>query len=135
MQASNLELHIIKVLNKEGLPYRREQTFSALRGGKLRFDFYIPNYRGQRVLIEVDGPHHFKFNPKFFKTQSDFRRSCGRDRVKNNFALLEHINLYRIPYYDVRKIETFQDIINPIYRVRDAYHNDRVKEKIEREGK
>lgn len=132
---SSLEAHIIKVLKKEKILFKREKKFSMLRGGKLRYDFYIPDYRGQEVLIEVDGPHHFKFNPRFFKTQNDFKRSMGRDRYKNNYALVNKINLYRIPYYDVEKIKTFQDIINPIYRVRDNYHNDILKKKIEKEGK
>lgn len=52
---SSYENHVVKLLNEEKIKYQREKTFSDLKGGKYRFDFYLPNYNGQTIIIEVDG--------------------------------------------------------------------------------
>lgn len=50
---SSYEDKIISVLKKaNGLHFVREKTFEDLRGGKYRYDFYIPS---SKTLIEVDG--------------------------------------------------------------------------------
>jgi very-short-patch-repair endonuclease len=56
---SDLELQILKILQKERLHFEREKTFSDLRGGRYRYDFYVMTDRGN-VLIEIDGIFHFK---------------------------------------------------------------------------
>ena len=55
IKMSSYENHVVKLLNKEKIKYQREKTFSDLKGGKYRFDFYLPNYNGQAIIIEVDG--------------------------------------------------------------------------------
>ena len=45
------------LLKRKKVPYIKEKSFKNLRGGKLRFDFYLPN---TSTLIEVDGEQHFK---------------------------------------------------------------------------
>ena len=52
---SNYESYIISILKKERVPFVREKTFKDLRGGKFRFDFYISNYQGKEIIIEMDG--------------------------------------------------------------------------------
>jgi very-short-patch-repair endonuclease len=49
---SKYEEKIITVLKKSHIAFVREKTFEDLRGGKYRYDFYIPS---SNILIEVDG--------------------------------------------------------------------------------
>ena len=52
---SDLEQQILKILLKEHLHFEKEKTFSDLKHGLFRFDFYIPNLYGAPAIIEVDG--------------------------------------------------------------------------------
>ena len=54
---------IIRLLRASNIKFEREKTFADLRGGKFRYDFYLPLYN---ILIEVDGEQHFK-QVKVFK--------------------------------------------------------------------
>lgn len=49
------EEKISKILTRSGIRYEREKTFSDLKNGKYRFDFYIPSLRGRPVVIEFNG--------------------------------------------------------------------------------
>jgi hypothetical protein len=46
------EEQIEYLLKKKKIPYIKEKSFPNLRGGKMRFDFYLPT---TNTLIEVDG--------------------------------------------------------------------------------
>lgn len=129
---SSYELHIMNVLKREGIKFVREKSFQDW--GKLyRYDFYLPNYNGSEILIEVDGHAHFEEIPFFHKKIYDFRGQQARDRRKNDYALARGIDLYRIPYWDVEKINTFWDVFtNPRYLVRTSDHNDKIKAPKER---
>ena len=39
------EEQIAKILRKEKINFEMEKTFSDLRGGRYRYDFYIKNYK------------------------------------------------------------------------------------------
>ena len=60
MQTSTYEEKIMDILQKEGIQFEREKTFSDLKQGKFRFDFYIYNLNGAPAIVEVDGEQHFK---------------------------------------------------------------------------
>ena len=49
------ETKIVDILNKEKVRFDREKTFSDLKHGKFRFDFYIPNVFGADCIIEFNG--------------------------------------------------------------------------------
>jgi very-short-patch-repair endonuclease len=57
---SNYENSIISLLKKEQIKFTREKTFSDLKHGLFRFDFYISNLHGAPAIVEVDGEQHFK---------------------------------------------------------------------------
>ena len=121
---SSYEEKIIKVLKKEKIKFQREKTFSDLRKGKYRFDFYIPNYHGAPVLIEVNGEQHYKQVKKFQKTRRDFLAQKERDRKKISYCLAHRIDLYIIPYWDIDKINSAKTLFNPTYRARSRWHCD-----------
>jgi hypothetical protein len=46
---------IINILNNAHVIYQREKTFSDLKHGKFRYDFYLPNLFGKECIIEFNG--------------------------------------------------------------------------------
>ena len=118
---SKNEEYILNILLKENIKFIREKTFSDLRKGKYRFDFYLPKYN---ICLEIDGEQHFKQVSKFQKTKSDFLKQQEYDRRKNSYCLANNISLYRIPYWDLNKIKTLNDILNKKYLVKSKWHND-----------
>ena len=118
---SKNEEYILNILLKENIKFIREKTFSDLRKGKYRFDFYLLKYN---ICLEIDGEQHFKQISKFQKTRTDFLKQQENDRRKNSDCLANNISLYRIPYWDLNKIKTFNDILNKKYLVKSKWHND-----------
>jgi hypothetical protein len=55
IKMSKYEDYVISILKKEKIQFQREKTFSDLKHGLFRFDFYIPNLHGAPAIIEVDG--------------------------------------------------------------------------------
>ena len=123
MKTSSLEEHIIKILQKEKIKFQREKTYPDLKFGYYRFDFFLPQYN---LLIEVDGAQHYKFSKIFHKKRQDFLKAQERDRRKNSYALSHNISLYRIPYFEIENIYTFQDILQDKFLVKDKWHCDNV---------
>ena len=123
MKTSSLEEHIIKILQKEKIKFQREKTYPDLKFGYYRFDFFLPQYN---LLIEVDGVQHYKFSKLFHKKRQDFLKAQERDRRKNSYALSHNIPLYRIPYFEIENIHTFQDILQDKFLVKDKWHCDNV---------
>lgn len=123
MKTSSLEEYIIKILQKEKIKFQREKTYPDLKFGYYRFDFFLPQYN---LLIEVDGAQHYKFSKIFHKKRQDFLKAQERDRRKNSYALSHNIPLYRIPYFEIENIHTFQDILQDKFLVKDKWHCDNV---------
>ena len=123
MKTSSLEEKIITILKKEKIKFQREKTYPDLKFGYYRFDFFLPQYN---LLIEVDGAQHYKFSKLFHKKRQDFLKAQERDRKKNSYALSHNIPLYRIPYFEIENINTFQDILQDKFLVKDKWHCDNV---------
>lgn len=118
---SSLEKVVYKILHESGVNFQREKTFQDCYNGKYRFDFFLPD---ENVLLEVQGHQHYEYIPKFYKNRSDFLKSLERDRRKASYALANRISLYCIPYWEIQNLKTVDDLLNPKFRVRSAYHND-----------
>ena len=52
---SSYENYIVSLLKAEKVRFYREKTFKDLHTGLYRFDFYIPNFCGKEIIIEMDG--------------------------------------------------------------------------------
>lgn len=115
------EEKIIYILRNSNIDFIREKTFLDLKKGKYRFDFYLPLYN---ICIECDGPQHFEQINFFQKNRKDFLSAQERDRRKNSYCLAHNIKLYRIPYFDINNINTFNDLVKEKYLVRYKWHND-----------
>ena len=121
MKTSKGEEQIIRILRAANIRFVREKTFDDLRGGRFRFDFYLPDHH---VLIEVDGIQHFKQVSKFQRTRAEFLKQQEHDRRKNEYCLAKSIPLFRIPYWELDSIKTAKDIFTKAHRVMTRWHND-----------
>lgn len=122
---SKYEEHILEILIKEKIDFIREKTFSDLKKGKYRFDFYLPK---SNICIEVDGIQHTQNVSYFYKNKTEFTKQQERDRRKNSYCLAKGIKLYRIPYWAIENIKTFNDILQDSFKVKSKWHNDILKE-------
>ena len=115
------EQKIKQIFENENVRYQQEKIFTDLRNGKMRFDFFLPDFE---ILTEVDGAQHFQWIKKFHKTQQEFNHAKQNDRYKNSFALAHNYRLYRIPFWEINNIQTFSDIIQDKFLVTTQWHND-----------
>lgn len=118
---SNSEDKIALILKKEKIRFEREKTFSDLREGRYRYDFYLPQFN---ICIEYDGQQHFYQVKHFQKTRKDFLAQKEHDRRKNSYCLAKNIKLYRIPYWEIDNIKNFLDIVQNRFLVKNKWHND-----------
>lgn len=120
---SNYESQIVTILKKDKIKFLREKTFRDLKHGLFRFDFYINDYKGKAIIIEVDGEQHFK---PIYGRQA-FLKGQEHDRRKNSYCLANKISLYRIPYWEINKITCFEEILQDKFLVKDRWHNDKLR--------
>lgn len=122
---SSYENRIVDILNKEHIKFIREKTFSDLRKGLFRYDFFIDDPIHGTVIIEVDGQYHF--HP--IRGRIELNKQKEYDRRKNSYCLAKGIALYRIPYWDIYNIKSWKDITQDKYRVKTMWHNDKLTPK------
>ena len=119
---SKYEDNIIFLLKQDKIHFQREKTFSDLKHGLFRFDFYIPNLQGTPVIVEVDGEQHFK--PIYGRKA--FLKGQEHDRRKNSYCLANNIPLYRIPYWEIKNLTEAKDIFKEKFLVKSRWHNDQL---------
>ena len=117
------ENKIIDLLNGARIRFEREKTFSDLKHGKFRYDFYINNVHGADCIIEFNGEQHYYFVGKFYKNQTEWRQAQGRDMRKISYCLAHGIQLYIIPFWEIDNIRCASDLFQPKYLARDRYKN------------
>ena len=105
------------MFKKERISFTREKTYKDLKNGAFRFDFYLTK---QNVLVEIDGEQHFK--PVYGRTA--FLKGQEHDRRKNSYCLANGIQLYRIPYWEIKNITKSEQIFDEKYLVKSRWHND-----------
>lgn len=108
---SKNEEYILNILLKENIKFIREKTFSDLRKGKYRFDFYLPKYN---ICIEVDGEQHFDKNRIFSyhtNKEKDFQLRIKLDNIKTQYCHNNNIKLLRLPYFEFDNNKNYQILI------------------------
>lgn len=104
-EISKGELEIINLLEQNDIEFEKEKTFNDLvnpnTNRKLRYDFYLPKYNR---LIEFDGEQHYNSESFSWHKNYDFEIVQQNDKIKNNYALQNKIDLIRIPYWERGKI-------------------------------
>lgn len=102
------EYKIMQYLIKNNITFDGHKTYDDLfgiKGGKLSYDFYLPEYN---LLIEFQGEQHER-PVDFFGGEEQFKIQLEHDKRKRNYAMSNDIGLLEIWYYDFNNIE---DILN-----------------------
>lgn len=69
-------------------------------------DFYLPDYKGENIIIEYNGQQHYKDVNHFYKGQTrDFAVQQQRDQYLRDYCGRNNIRLMEIPYTDFDRIE------------------------------
>jgi len=101
-KTSKGEEKINKWLDENKIKYTYQKKFPKCRNkNPLSFDFYLPD---NNLLIEYDGVQHFK-PVKHFGGINGFIKRQKHDKIKNEFAKDNNIELLRIPYNEFNNIE------------------------------
>lgn len=106
---------IERFLRNKNIPYKREYSFSDLRGDKggvLKFDFAVFNENGIKFLIEYQGKQHYEPSD-FFGGEERFIVQQKYDNMKKEYCEKNNIQLLTIPYWE----ENIEKIIEEFYYV------------------
>lgn len=92
---------ISNILSENNIKFEREYSFDDLRsnGKKMRFDFRLED----GTLIEYDGRQHYLYDENGYG--KDLEQIQKRDKIKNEYCLLNNLKLIRIPYTYFPNIE------------------------------
>jgi very-short-patch-repair endonuclease len=97
------ELKIKNILVKNNIKFTKQKTFNKCKNKrKLRFDFYIHKLK---LCIEFDGMQHFVIKPQWGGKKA-LKYTQTNDEIKNNYCINNGISLLRIPYTELKNIDT-----------------------------
>lgn len=99
---------IEQYLISHGIKFTKEKRYKDCKNIQmLPFDFYVV-YNGHIFLIEFDGEQHFE--PYHFgSTLEDFEQTQINDGIKNKYCEDNNLNLLRISYKEINKIDEILD--------------------------
>lgn len=118
------EEKISNLLRKQHIFFIKEKTFSDLKHGLLRFDFYIPNYNNKQIAIEFQGRQHYEFVSKFHSNRSDLLKQQNNDRRKISYCLANNILIYCIPFWELDNLNSYKDCFNNKFLACSRWKND-----------
>lgn len=98
------ERKILDFLIQHNIEFETQKSYDGLLGiggGKLSYDFYLPNYN---LLIEYQGEQH-EHSVERFGGEKQFVIQQEHDMRKSNYAKDHNIELLEIWYYDFKNIE------------------------------
>ena len=106
-----------KACNYLQTPCIQEKTWPWLKyKSRLRCDLFFPLLN---LVIEVDGPQHYKNYRFFHETDSAYYTALKRDQIKNEELPKHGIDLVRIDSRNIRRIEEilkpYKEKLNLIY--------------------
>lgn len=92
---------ITNILDKYNIYYELEYRFSDDMVINYLYDILLPYCN---TVIEFDGEQHFKVN-SFGKDLLELMNIKYRDMIKDAYCKMNHINMIRIPYWEINNIE------------------------------
>ena len=129
---SLLEKKVYDLLVEGHFYIEREKIFKDCYNGLYRYDFFLPEIN---TVLEVNGEQHYTYTKKFFKSKTDFSRAQERDRRKISYALARGMKIYCIPYWEIDKLSSVDDLFNQKFLAQSKFHNDDVFRTKKQEGK
>ena len=115
------EEKIASILRKNKIEYQREKSFSDLKHGLFRFDFYLPS---ARVVVEFNGRQHYENIKHFFKERREWQKAQEHDRRKISYCLANNIPIYIVPFWEIDKINTMEELFNQKFLATTRWKND-----------
>lgn len=101
------ERKVREYLEKNNIEYISQKWFKDCRDiNPLPFDFYLPMHN---TIIEFDGEQHSKDASKFFHKSYDLQIVKKHDQIKTQYCFDKGIQLIRIPYTEMKNINTILD--------------------------
>ena len=96
------EERILKFLNKQNIKNERRKEYENLIDKrKLNYDFYLSDFN---LLIEYNGIQHYE-SVEYFGGEERLKIQQKHDKIKEEYAKNNNINLLVIPYTDFNNIE------------------------------
>ena len=94
---------ISTALTELGIDFIPQKTFDTCKDIRpLPFDFYLPD---SDCCIEYDGISHYCYNPHgSWNTPESVEKTQKHDKIKTEWCAQNNIQLIRIPYWDLEKI-------------------------------
>lgn len=114
-------LAIEAYLKENNFKYAREVKLDGcIFKGQLSFDFEV-EINGDKIYIEYDGEQHFT---TYRKNKDELEKTKLRDKAKNNFCWKNNLELLRIDYKNLNKINDILDdyLKNENYKVQRLVH-------------
>ena len=99
------EKKISQYLDRYNINYETQKSFEDLVGNnkkRLKYDFFLNDYN---CLIEYDGKQHFEV-VNYFGGLDGFNKRKLLDEKKNDYSKQNNIKLIRIPYWDIKNIDS-----------------------------
>ena len=101
-QKSKGELKVKQFLSDNNFIYKEQHRFNDCKNIlPLPFDFYLPDYN---TCIEYDGEQHFR-RFRFEENNDKLIERQKRDKIKTDFCKNNNINLIRIKYTEIKKVD------------------------------
>lgn len=91
--------------NIKFISHKSYDDLLGIKGGKLSYDFYLPNFN---MLIEYQGEQH-EHPVDAFGGKVQFEVQQEHDKRKREYAQKHNIELLEIWYYDFKKLEEILD--------------------------
>lgn len=105
-------------LNKNNVSYVLEKKFDDCKNvNSLPFDFFLPDYN---LLIEFDGEFHWR---GYNNNLDSLQKQKHNDNLKNIWARETKIDLLRISYLDIDRIELILENVIGENRLEDSNFN------------
>lgn len=105
-KGSEGEIRAEKYFTENNIVFLREHTFpdcrNPLTGRLLYFDFWLPDFT---MIIEVDGIQHYFKSEHFRDTDQSFADRQARDKIKDEYCILNNIKLVRILFSQLSVLE------------------------------
>src|SRR5205807_7985385 len=102
------ESKIVDILDIHAFTYIRNYRPDNFPG-RAFYDFYIMGFPidndEHEVLVEFDGPQHYKYTPYLHETEEVFLKSQKRDIIKTLWAIANGYRVIRIAYTKLHKLE------------------------------
>ena len=115
---------IVDLLNHKKIKYQREKTFSDLKHGLFRYDFFLPYYDGGPAIIEFNGEQHYHYVSRFYKNPREWRKMQEHDRRKISYALANDIKIFIIPFWEIDNIHSAYELFQEKFLAKTRWKND-----------